>query len=83
MGESRIDRALARIEAALARMDAAHASALAAASTKPASDHAATSEKDTAGSARVMELVNAHEKLREEVADTLRDLDGLIDELEG
>ena len=33
-------------------------------------------------SARVTALVNNHEKLREEVADTLREFDGLIDELE-
>ena len=30
-----------------------------------------------------MKLVNNHEKLREEVADTLGDLDALIEELEG
>ncbi len=29
-----------------------------------------------------MALVNAHEKLREEVADTLGELDALIEELE-
>lgn len=79
MGETRIDRALARIEAALARMDAARENALAAAEPKPAS----APDRDAAGSARVMELVNRHEKLREEVADTLRDLDVLIDDLEG
>ncbi|MEM7700987.1 MAG: hypothetical protein AAF251_03525 [Pseudomonadota bacterium] len=76
MAESRIDRALARIEAALSRMDTAHQSALASAADKD-------SEGNAQGSARVMELVNTHEKLREEVADTLRDLDSLIGELEG
>ena len=75
LGESRIDKALARIKAALARMDTAHKSALAAASRDDSSD--------AGGSARVMELVNAHEKLREEVADSMRDLDTLIGELEG
>lgn len=84
MGESRIETALARIEAALARMDAAHDLALATAASKPHSaPETETAEKDTAGSSRVMELVNRHERLREEVADTLRDLDGLIGELEG
>ena len=38
---------------------------------------------DPAASARVMALVNSHEKLREEVADTLGELDALIEELEG
>ena len=79
MAESRIDKALARIEAALTRMDTAHQSALAAANAKADS----AGDKDPAGSARVMELVNRHEKLREEVADSLRDLDTLIGELEG
>ncbi|MEL6540112.1 MAG: hypothetical protein AAFP79_15650 [Pseudomonadota bacterium] len=76
MAESRIDRALARIEAALSRIDAAHKSAVAQKTAKDA-------ETGAHGSARVMELVNTHEKLREEVADTLRDLDSLIGELEG
>lgn len=87
MGESRIDKAVARIEAALARMDAARASAL---GERPANGpvtgsvtSSETAEKDAGGSARVMELVNRHEKLREEVADSLRDLDALIGELEG
>ena len=79
MGESRIDKAVARIEAALARMDTAHQSALASAKAKSPSDPG----KDPASSAKVMELVNTHEKLREEVADSLRDLDALIGELEG
>ena len=79
MSESRIDRALARIDAALSRMNGAHESAVAKAAEKASASYA----DDAAGSARVMELVNAHEKLREEVADTLRDLDGLIGELEG
>lgn len=78
MGESRIDNAVARIEAALARMDAARAAALAGDGASPAGV-----AKASGGSSRVMELVNAHEKLREEVADSLRDLDALIGELEG
>lgn len=79
MGESRIDRALARIDVALARLDQARGSMLAATDAQ-ASAHG---EKDSGSSAKVMELVNRHEKLREEVTDTLRDLDTLIDELEG
>ncbi len=51
---------------------------IAEASTKQANKPA-----DPAASARVMALVNSHEKLREEVADTLGELDALIEELEG
>ena len=69
MSESRIENALARIEAAMERIAAARASA-------PAGT------QDPASSARVMALVNSHEKLREEVVDTMRELDVLIAELE-
>lgn len=70
MEESRAERALARLDAALARIAAVQGK---------------VSEKsaDGAASARIMTLVNSHEKLREEVADALGDLDSLIDELEG
>ncbi|MEO1731902.1 MAG: hypothetical protein AAFR64_14350 [Pseudomonadota bacterium] len=78
MGESRIDKALARIDAAVTRMDAARESVLA-----NAASHTSDKKDAESSSANVMELVNRHEKLREEVADTLRDLDGLIEELEG
>lgn len=65
-----IEQAMARIEAALARIaDAGHAVQRVA----PA---------QTVASARVAELVNVHERLREEVAETLRDLDALIADLE-
>ena len=67
MEQTRADRALARLDAALAR--------IAAARPKKGADPAA--------SARIMKLVNNHEKLREEVSDTLGDLDALIEELEG
>lgn len=79
MGETRIDKALARIDAAVARMDTARESALAANAEKSTSADAV----EAAGSARVMELVNRHEDLREEVAETLRELDTLIEDLEG
>lgn len=75
MSAERIDEAMARINAAMARIDAAR---LELAST-PKIEAAA----ENTGSARVMTLVNAHEKLREEVADTLGELDTLIEELEG
>ncbi|MGB3469953.1 MAG: hypothetical protein WBA51_03915 [Erythrobacter sp.] len=81
MGDSRIKQALARINAALARMDAAYASAMANAAGS-SSRSATKSDADASSSVRVMTLVNSHEKLREEVADTLRDLDMLIEELE-
>ena len=67
MEGSRTDSALARIEAALARIDAA-------------SDAARSTAPDTPPN--VLGLVNKHEKLREEVAGTLRDLDKLIEEIE-
>lgn len=70
MDTNRIERALGRIEAAMERIDAAREPALAAAA------------QPYAGSARVVELVNAHEKLREQVSETLRELDDLIGKLE-
>lgn len=70
MNDSRIEQALARIENAMSRIVAARE----AAANMPTPSAAA--------SARVIELVNSHEKLREDVADTLRDLDTLIEQLE-
>lgn len=70
MHEDRIDSALARIEAAMARIAAAREAGL------------AHGEPSAGGSARVVELVNAHEKLREQVAESLRELDDLIGKLE-
>ena len=70
MNANRIERALERIEAAMERMDAAREGALAA------------TAQPSASSARVVELVNAHEKLREQVSETLRELDDLIGKLE-
>ena len=70
MHEDRIDSALGRIEAAMARIAAARESA------------AAQAGQPAGGSTRVVELVNAHEKLREQVADSLRELDDLIGQLE-
>jgi predicted nucleic acid-binding Zn-ribbon protein len=63
MDEGRIDHAIKRIETAMERIDAARAAV------------AASSAKAAGGSARVIELVNTHEKLREHVAETLRELD--------
>ncbi len=68
MSADRITAALARIEAAAARIEAVRE---------------AESEGKAAGaSARVIELVNVHEKLREQVADSLRELDDLLAKLE-
>ena len=67
MNGSRTESAVARIEAALARIDAA-------------SKAVRSSEAGTPPN--VLGLVNSHEKLREEVAGTLRDLDKLIAEIE-
>lgn len=69
MGDSRIASALTRIEAAMERITKVRPPA-----SQPSSD--------TGGSANVTALVNAHEKLREEVAETMREIDGLIEELE-
>jgi hypothetical protein len=67
MDHLRIEQALTRIDAALARIAAARE----AGGTAPAQP------------AKVVELINMHEKLREEVAETLRDLDVLIEQIEG
>lgn len=72
MSASRIDQAMARISTAMERIDAARSRIEATKGETAASP----------GSARVMELVNAHERLREEVADTIGELDALIEELE-
>jgi hypothetical protein len=74
MTDTRTNAALARLEAALARVDRARAAS--AGTTPPSRD------KERGNATRVMALVNSHEKLREEVADTLRDLDTLIADLE-
>lgn len=70
MGESRIVSALARIEAAIERIDAV-------------CDPEAKQGGDKLEPSGVTALVNNHEKLREEVAETMRDLDALISDLEG
>lgn len=70
MNADRIASALARIEAAIARIDAAR------------NTDAGSEGKATAGPARVIELVNVHEKLREQVAESLRELDDILIKLE-
>jgi len=70
MEADRIARAIGRIEAALDRIAAAREASAAAAAAAPAA------------SARVVELVNTHERLREQVAETLRELEDLIGSLE-
>ena len=72
MSAARIEQAMARINAAMDRIETAHAAFAKEQSQKG----------DGQNSARVMSLVNAHEKLREEVADTIGELDALIEELE-
>ncbi len=79
MSAERIDEAMARINAAMARIDAARLEIKSSAQESVSGQ----GSEGTQGSARVMALVNAHEKLREEVADTLGELDTLIEELEG
>ena len=70
MTAERIATALARIESAMARIDAAREAA------------AGADGKGGGGSGRVVELVNVHEKLREQVAESLRELDDLLAQLE-
>jgi hypothetical protein len=74
MSESRIDKAMARISAAVSRIDAAREDVVAGSASSAAND--------SASSTRVMELVNRHEKLREEVAETLSELDTIVEDLE-
>ena len=69
MADSRIASALTRIEAAMERI-ARNGSRAASASGRAS---------EPAG---VTALVNAHEKLREQVAETMREIDSLIEELE-
>ena len=60
---------MARIEAALERIANARANAPAA-------------QPSAGASPKLMELINSHEKLREDVAETMRELDALIADLE-
>jgi len=75
MNADRIATALARIETAMARIDAACADVAREAS-------AGAEAKAASSSARVIELVNVHEKLREQVAESLSELDDLLAKLE-
>lgn len=70
MNADRITAALARIDAALTRIDAVREVGESDAS------------RSSGGSTRVVELVNVHEKLREQVAESLRELDDLLTRLE-
>ncbi|PKP61610.1 MAG: hypothetical protein CVT87_07205 [Alphaproteobacteria bacterium HGW-Alphaproteobacteria-9] len=70
MTADRIATAITRIEAAMQRIDAAREAG------------AKSGAAAGAGSARVIELVNSHEKLREHVAESLRELDYLLGKLE-
>ena len=69
MSASRIEQAMTRITTAMERIEAARA-------------NAASDQGEGQNSKRVMALVNAHEKLRDEVSDTIGELDALIEELE-
>ena len=88
MSASRIEGAMTRINAAMARIDAArtqiddaHAAQLEEIAAANA-DMPGEEAQDGAASARVIALVDAHEKLREEVAETIGQIDSLIEELE-
>jgi hypothetical protein len=70
MTADRIAAALARIENAVSRIDAARETVTGA-------------DPRASASARVVGLVNVHEKLREQVAESLRELDDLLGQLDG
>lgn len=70
MDGERIDSAIKRIEAAMQRIEAVRDTA------------GGGGLKAANGSARVIGLVNTHEKLREQVAETLRELDDVLAKLE-
>jgi hypothetical protein len=74
MTADRIAAALARIETAMARIDAARGGGSGGVSGGEL--------RGNAGSAKVVELVNVHERLREQVAESLRELDDLLEQLE-
>lgn len=69
MGTGRIEQAIARIEDALGRLESVRGAGL--------GDNLSADN-----SPRLLALVDRHEKLREEVAETLRDLDSLISDIE-
>lgn len=64
---------MARISSAMERIEAAR---------HQAEVDAAMPENGKPGSSQVISLINAHEKLREEVADTIGQIDALIGDLE-
>lgn len=70
MVANRIENAVQRIEAAMQRINSAREAAL------------VDGGQQAAGSKRVIELVNRHEKLREQVAESLSELDDLLGKLE-
>ncbi len=70
MNADRIEAAITRIEAAMGRIEAVREAGPSA------------SSKTGSGPARVVELVNVHEKLREQVAESLRELDHILTKLE-
>jgi hypothetical protein len=70
MNANRIATALARIEAAIERIAAVGEAG------------ASAEDKAVGGSARAVELVNVHARLREQVAESLRELDDLLARLE-
>lgn len=70
MEANRLENAVQRIEAAMQRISAAGETAF------------GDSHQQAAGSKRVIELVNRHEKLREQVAESLSELDDLLGKLE-
>ena len=78
---TRINAAMARIDAARTQIDDAHAAQLETIAATNA-DMQGEEAQDGAASARVIALVDAHEKLREEVAETIGQIDSLIEELE-
>ncbi|MBD2842017.1 hypothetical protein [Erythrobacter rubeus] len=73
MGESRIVSAMTRIDAALQRIASARSAISESSGNRGSGDGT---------NVKILALVNAHEKLREEVAETVSELDAVIADLE-
>ena len=81
MSAARIEQAMTRIVAAMERIESARdALGSIPPPSPPETDDAKPS--DSGNAAKLMSLINAHEQLREEVAETIGEIDTLIESLE-
>lgn len=77
MSAARIEQAMTRIVAAMERIESARE----AVGSAPGPS-AQANPADAGNTAKLMSLINAHEQLREEVAETIGEIDTLIESLE-